>query len=108
MANDLNFDAEKKLLIGDQRRVILCLLEKSQTCSAPDAVIQEALARHYYPLSRIEVREHLRWLEFQGLLKIEQLGERTLMALITQRGIEVVNGLAVVDGVNRPERGALA
>ena len=43
----------------------------------------------------------MRWLEEQGLITIEKVGE-TLVAKLTGRGDDVATGQAVVDGVKKP------
>lgn len=48
------------------------------------------------------MRNHLNWLEEQGLVQIERLSDGFMVAKITQRGLDVANGEAVVDGVKRP------
>jgi repressor of nif and glnA expression len=91
---------------ADQRLVILRSLSETQGYSANDSILHDVLASFGHSLSRDAVRTHMRWLEEQGLLAIQKIGDRTLVASITERGVDVATGRARVDGVKRPSPGA--
>ena len=85
----------------DQRLVILRSLVEAGY-DANESILDDCLALYGHKISRDLVRTHLNWLEEQGLVKIERLGNGFMIATITQRGVDVANGEAVVDGVKRP------
>lgn len=85
----------------DQRLVILRSLIDANY-DANESILDDCLALYGHKISRDLVRNHLNWLEEQGLVKIERLTDGFMVATITQRGVDVANGEAVVDGVKRP------
>lgn len=91
----------KQLLTQDQRLVILRSLAEVGY-DANESILDDCLALYGHKVSRDLVRNHLNWLEEQGLVKIERLTGGFMVAQITQRGLDVANGEAVVDGVKRP------
>lgn len=90
---------------ADQRLVILRSLNEIQGYSANDSILNDVLFTVGHNISRDAVRTHMRWLEEQGLITVQKIGERTLVAIITERGIDVATGKARVDGVKRPGPG---
>ena len=90
---------------ADQRLVILRSLNEIQGYSANDSILNDVLFTFGHNISRDAVRTHMRWLEEQGLVTVQKIGERTLVAIITERGIDVATGKARVDGVKRPGPG---
>ncbi|AUK49343.1 hypothetical protein NM952_10520 [Pasteurella multocida subsp. multocida] len=91
----------KKILTEDQRLVILRSLSDAGY-DANESILDDCLALYGHNISRDLVRNHLNWLEEQGLVQIERLSDGFMVAKITQRGLDVANGEAVVDGVKRP------
>lgn len=91
----------KQLLTQDQRLVILRSLAEVGY-DANESILDDCLALYGHKVSRDLVRNHLNWLEEQGLVQIERLTDGFMVAKITQRGLDVANGEAVVDGVKRP------
>ncbi|MGX2948578.1 VpaChn25_0724 family phage protein [Frederiksenia canicola] len=85
----------------DQRLVILRSLVDAGY-DANESILDDCLTLYGHKISRDLVRNHLNWLEEQGLVKIERLTDGFIVATITQRGVDVANGEAVVDGVKRP------
>ena len=85
----------------DQRLVILRSLIDANY-DANESILDDCLALYGHKISRDLVRNHLNWLEEQGLVKIERLTDGFMVATITQRGVDVANGETVVDGVKRP------
>lgn len=91
----------KNIFTKDQRLVILRSLVEAGY-DANESILDDCLALYGHKISRDLVRTHLNWLEEQGLVKIERLDNGFMIATITQRGVDVANGEAVVDGVKRP------
>lgn len=92
------------LIIADQR---LALLQALVACNndANQNILQTCLAQYGHSISMDLVRNHMLWLEEQGLVKnthVDALGVDLLVATITQRGLDVTNGVSVVDGVKKP------
>ena len=87
----------------DQRLVLLRVLADQVQYMANSSVLTMALNHWGHALSRDQVKTELRWLEEQGLLAIEELaGDAVLLARLTERGVDVAAGRAVVPGVARP------
>ncbi|WP_373100806.1 MULTISPECIES: VpaChn25_0724 family phage protein [Pasteurellaceae] len=91
----------RDIFIKDQRLVILRSLVDAGY-DANESILDDCLAMYGHHISRDLVRTHLNWLEEQGLVQIERLQNGFMIAKITQRGLDVANGEAVVDGVKRP------
>ena len=92
------------VITADQR---LALLQALVACNndANQNILQTCLAQYGHRISMDLVRNHLLWLEEQGLVKISRLDQNNtafFVATITQRGLDVANGLSVVDGVKKP------
>lgn len=90
------------VITADQR---LALLQALVACNndANQNILQTCLAQYGHRISMDLVRNHLLWLEEQGLVRISRLDtDRLFVATIIQRGLDVANGLSVVDGVKKP------
>lgn len=88
-----------------RRLAILKLLAGDAGYSANDSVIRSAVATLGFAASRDRIRADLRWLEEQELLTVDEVGA-LLVGKINQRGVDVSEGVARVDGVQRPSPGA--
>lgn len=91
----------QNLFHQDQRLVILRSLAEAGY-DANESILDDCLALYGHKVSRDLVRNHLYWLEEQGLVRIERLHNGFMVATITQRGLDVANGEAMVQGVKRP------
>lgn len=91
----------KDIFTQDERLVILRSLADAGY-DANESILDDCLALYGHKISRDLVRNHLNWLEEQGLVQIERLQGNFMVAKITQRGLDVANGEAFVDGVKRP------
>lgn len=91
----------QNLFHQDQRLVILRSLVEAGY-DANESILDDCLALYGHHISRDLVRNHLNWLEEQGLVQIERLQNGFMIAKITQRGLDVAKGEAVVEGVKRP------
>ena len=92
------------VITADQR---LALLQALVACNndANQNILQTCLAQYGHNISMDLVRNHMLWLEEQGLVRINRLDAgdiKMFVATITQRGLDVANGLSVVDGVKKP------
>ena len=85
----------------DQRLVMLRFLSEMPSYSSNSSVIYQALTRYGHAPSRDQIKSELRWLEEQGLLKVEEV-ESVLLATLTERGMDVAKGRVKQDGVKRP------
>ena len=94
----------REIFIKDQRLVILRTLAEDGY-DANESILQDVLEAYGHNVSRDLVRNHLIWLEEQGLVKINRLNagnSEFFVAVITQRGLDVASGRAYVEGVKRP------
>lgn len=91
----------QQILTEDQRLVILRTLQETGF-DANESILSSGLEMYGHRISRDLVRNHLNWLEEQGLVRIERLANGYMVATITARGADVAEGRVVVDGVKRP------
>ena len=91
----------KDLLTEDQRLVILRSLHEMAGYEANESIIDSCLDAYGHKISRDMVRNHLAWLEEQGLLTLRDVGG-CQVARLTGRGEDVATGQAQVPGVKRP------
>jgi Fe2+ or Zn2+ uptake regulation protein len=92
------------LLLTDMRLVILRSLAETNGYSCNDSILHTILGMFAHKCSRDVVRTQLSWLQEQGLVALEKVGE-TYVATLTQRGADVAAGAASVPGVKRPGPG---
>lgn len=88
-------------LCHDRRLVILRLLSELQQYRANSSVLAMALQRFGHACTRDQVKTELAWLAEQTLVQVDDLGA-VLVATVTERGLDVACGRAVVPGVARP------
>lgn len=84
----------------DQRLMILKSLDDAGY-DANEDILTSCLDNYGHRLSREQVRTHLLWLEEHGLVTVNKLADY-FVATITQKGLDVAQGRAVVYGVKRP------
>jgi repressor of nif and glnA expression len=93
-----------QIVTEESRRDILQMLEQDADYSHNENIIQMGLERlgHNFTIDR--VRTELRWLQEQGLLEIDDLGDTLgdmLVAKLTRRGQDIAKGRGRVDGIAR-------
>ena len=93
-----------QILTEDQRLVILRNL-KDVNGTANDSVLQTMLGVYGHKISRDLVKTHLHWLSEQGLITIETI-LTTDIATLTDRGVDVADGVTRVPGVGTPRPGS--
>jgi len=85
----------------DARLTILGLLAGQNDWTLNEAVLKPGLAAMGHSLSKDKIRTELAWLQEQGLLKVKtEMGIQ--VAKISQRGLDIAEGTAVIPGVKRP------
>lgn len=89
------------LLTIDIRLVILRALAEDLNYSHNDSILHAVVRKFGHNVARDVIRTQLYWLQEQGLVTIEMVGD-TSVATITQRGVDVATGAATVPGVKRP------
>lgn len=88
-------------LLEDRRLVLLRLLADLPGYKANSTVLTIGMDGFGHTVSRDFVRGQLAWLDEQGLISLDDLGP-VLLATLTERGLDVARGTAVVPGVARP------
>ena len=88
----------------DRRLVLLRLLSEQPGYRANSSNLHAGLYSLGIAASRDDVTTDLHWLKDQSLVRLESLPEvpDLVIATITTRGEDVVNGIAIVPGVRRP------
>ncbi len=94
----------RERIAADQRLVILRILNEAPGYCTNDSVIDMSMGMIGHRIPRDTVQTHLHWLEEQGLIELEAMGE-ILVATLAGRGQDVATGEATVPGVNRPRAG---
>ena len=85
----------------DVRLVALRVLSETPGFRANSSVLFNLLDQFGHAVTRDQVKPELRWLAEQGLVEVDEAGS-VLVAKLTERGQDVAEGRAVVDGVARP------
>lgn len=85
----------------DVRLVTLRVLSEMPGYRSNSSVLFTALDRFGHTVTRDQVKTELRWLAEQGLVELDEAGS-VLVAKLTERGQDVAEGRAVVDGVAKP------
>ena len=88
------------LLDSDIRLALLQFLSEGGF-SQNDSVLNDLLKRTGRMVGGDKTRTELAWLREQGLVFLEEI-YGTLVATISQRGLDVATGVATVPGVKRP------
>ena len=83
------------------RLVALRVLSETPGFRANSSVLFNLLDQFGHAVTRDQVKTELRWLSEQGLVELDEAGS-VLVAKLTERGQDVAEGRAVVDGVARP------
>lgn len=86
----------------DLRLVILRILSELPSYRSNSSVLCTLLERFGHAATRDQVKTELRWLCEQGLLGVEEASS-VLVATLSERGQDVAEGKARVDGVARPK-----
>lgn len=91
---------------ADRRLVILRVLAESAAYTCNEYLIGSMLDGFGHVVGADRVRTDLAWLAEQGLIEVRDTAD-VQIATLTQRGLDVANGRAVVPGVKRPAPGNL-
>ncbi len=89
------------ILAADRRLVLLRLLAEAPGYSANAYLLQNALGAFGHHVAADALRAELVWLATQGLVDIDTLAE-TVIATLTEQGLDVAAGRTAHEGVKRP------
>lgn len=90
----------QKMVTEDLRRLLLTLLAKDSDYAINDNILQSALATYSHSVSKDDLCTQLDWLETNRLIDVEHVFDIRI-AKLTDKGLEVANGQAYVEGVRR-------
>jgi Fe2+ or Zn2+ uptake regulation protein len=85
----------------DQRLVLLRILSEMPSYRANSSVLVGLIEKLGHTMTRDQVKTELRWLAEQGLVSVEDAGS-VIVATLDERGQDVAEGRAKVDGIQRP------
>lgn len=85
----------------DMRLVLLRILLEMPGYRANSSVLSNMLHQLGHSATRDQVKTELRWLAEQGLITVEEVSS-VLVCTLVERGQDVAEGRAVVDGVAKP------
>lgn len=91
-------------LAEDRRLVVLRVLLESAAFTANEFILQSLAERFGHVVSADLVRTDLTWLQEQGLVTVDVVGD-VHIARLTTRGEDVGRGRVVTPGVKRPRAG---
>lgn len=86
----------------DLRLVVLRELARQPRYTANEAVLRMTVEALGHRRTRDHLRAQLRWLADVGAVRLQEVSG-LLVATLTARGLDHVEGRAVIDGVRRPE-----
>lgn len=86
---------------SDRRLLLLHLLSAAPTYTGNAYLLHQALSTHGHHPSIDSVKSDLAWLAEQGLVHLV-VDPQITVATLTERGLDVAQGRAVVPGVKRP------
>jgi hypothetical protein len=87
------------------RLTMLRLLAGAPAYRANSSIIHSATAEFGLHASRDQIKSELSWLSEQGAVKVSDVSGLTV-ATLTDRGLDVAEGRAVIPGVQKPAPGA--
>ncbi len=99
--SDFNDIIERSLRLA----LLRVLAEPALGYKANSAVLHSAAQSLGFHVSRDKVETNLDWLQEQGLVEIEKLGNVRIVK-VKARGLDVAAGNGQVSGVDRPSPGA--
>lgn len=94
-----------KLEQEDRRLVLLRMLAEDADYRINSSILQQGLELYGHNISRDKLHSEVAWLTEQDLVSHEELNS-VLVVTLTQRGLDVSQGKAVVPGVKRPGPGS--
>lgn len=95
--------AMHELIAEHQRLVILRSLNEAPGMDLNDSILSDILKMYSLRCSRDQLHTQLTWLEQQGYVTIEKIGQSdTWVSTITQSGSDVAEGNITVPGIKRP------
>jgi hypothetical protein len=91
----------------DRRLVILRLLKRSAG-HGNDSVLTEGVRLiGHVGATREDVRRDLEFLKERGLVAVDWIDGKVMVARLTERGLDVEAGRVEIDGVKKPSPGGL-
>jgi hypothetical protein len=87
--------------VMDLRLVLLRCLGAQQAYRGNDSILQHEVRIFGLEYSRDVIRNELRFLSEVKAVKLHEVGS-VLVATLTRRGHEHVQGLTVIEGINQP------
>lgn len=84
-----------------RRRDLLAALLASRDYSCNESLLRTLLREQGYLVSGEGLREDLKWLEDNKLIRTRSIGDIAI-ATLYERGRDVAEGAEVIDGVERP------
>lgn len=90
-----------QLVTENIRLAILQVLEQDADYSHNQNILQMILQSLGHSVSVDRIRTELRWLEEQGMITVDAIGD-LLVAKLNQRGLDISKGRGKVDGIARP------
>ncbi len=92
----------KDIFAPNQRLIILQVMAGDADYALNNGILQRVLAEFGHGVSLEKTDQEINWLAAQGLVTVEDMGMGLRVAKLTRRGLDLVKGYEVVQGVERP------
>jgi len=90
-----------KILEQDLRMVILRALSEQPDYTCNESILNQIAERYGHVKSRDHMKSQLRWLEDVAAIELKDV-EGFLIAILTRKGQDHVEGRAIIDDIKRP------
>lgn len=95
------------LMVEDRRFLVLRLCAEVPDLSLDTPLLAAAISQLTYACSIDQAETAAGWLQEQGLVDLRKMPGGNSLVTLTDRGVDIANGRAIVSGVRRPRRGEL-
>ncbi len=86
----------------NRRIIILQFLQGDNDYSLNNGMLQKVLIEFGHGVSLEDTNKEITWLEEKGLVTVETLSKTMTLVKLTRKGLDVAEGHARIDGVERP------
>lgn len=96
----------KERVTASERLIVLQLLAQDADNAVSEYGLKQSMAAVGQAVSGGALKDHLRFLEAQYLVRLAPslLANMGMIVQLTERGLDVANGLEPVDGVDKPRK----
>lgn len=93
----------KDIFAPNQRKIILEVIKGDNDYSLNNGILQKVLIQFGHGVSLEKTNQEIAWLEERGLVTVEDLDGHLKLVKLTRSGLDVAEGHAQIEGVDRPD-----